>query len=74
MQSGFIKDDWTKHINPHIFTFLQDLVESGQIEIRKIESENNIADMLTKALSAYKHQKLIEAAGMKSLSDLNRIE
>ena len=30
--------------------------------------------MLTKALPAYKHKKLIEAAGMRSLSDLNRNE
>ena len=36
MQSGFIKADRTKHISPHIFTYSQDLVESGQIEIRKI--------------------------------------
>ena len=53
MQSGFIKADWTKHISPHILAFSQDLVDKGQIEIRKIESENNIADMLTKALPAY---------------------
>ena len=74
MQSGFIKADRTKHISPHIFTFSQELVESGQIEIKKIEYENNIADMLTKALPAYKHKRLIEAAGMKSLPDLNRDE
>ena len=74
MQSCFIKADGTKHISPHIFTFSQDLVESGQIEIRKIKSENNIADMFTKALPTYKHKKLIETASMKSLSDLNRIK
>lgn len=34
MQSGFIKADRTKHISPHIFTFSQDLVDKGQIEIR----------------------------------------
>ena len=73
MQSGFIKADRTKHINPHIFTFSQDLVDSGQIEIRKIESENNIVDMLTKALPAYKHKRLVDAAGMKSLQELNRM-
>jgi len=72
MQSGFIKADRTKHISPHIFTFSQDLVDKGQIEIRKIESENNIADMLTKALPAYKHKKLVHAAGMRLLHELNQ--
>jgi hypothetical protein len=62
MQSGFIKADRTKHISPHVFTLSQDLVDKGQIKIRKIESENNIADMLIKALLAYKHKKLVNAA------------
>ena len=62
MQSRFIKADRTKYISPHIFTFSQDLVDKGHIEIQKIESENNIADMLTKALPAYKHKKLVSAA------------
>ena len=70
MQSGFIKADRIMHISPHIFTYSQDLVESGQIEIRKIESKNNIFDMLTKALPAYKHKKLMYAAGMRSLQDI----
>jgi hypothetical protein len=62
MNMAFIKADRVKHISPHIFGFTQDLIESNQIEIRKIESENNIADMLTKALPAYKHKKLVEKA------------
>ena len=53
--------------------FSQDLVDTRQIEIRKIESENNVVDMLTKALPAYKHKKLVDAAGMKSLQELNRM-
>ena len=71
MQSGFIKADRTKHISPHIFTYSQDLVDSKQIEIRKIESENNISDILTKALPPYKHKKLIYAAEMRSLQELS---
>lgn len=61
MSSGFIKADRTKHISPHIFGFTQDLIDHGQLVIQKIESENKIADMLTKALPAYKHKKLIHA-------------
>ena len=71
MSSGFIKADRTKHISPHIFSFSQDLIDKGQIEIQKVESEHNIADMLTKALPAHKHKKLIYAAEMRSLQDLN---
>jgi hypothetical protein len=70
MSSGFIKADRTKHISPHIFTYSQDLIENRQLEIRKVESEHNITDMLTKALFAYKHKKLVEAAGMKTLQSL----
>ena len=67
MSSGFIKADKIKHISPHIFSFTQDLIDKGQMDIQKIESEHNIADMLTKVLPAYKHKKLIHAAGMRSL-------
>jgi hypothetical protein len=70
MESGFINADRTKHISPHIFNFTQDLIDQGQIAIQKIESENNVADMLTKALPAYKHKKLVYAAGMRTLHEL----
>ena len=70
MNTGFIKADRVKHLSPHIFGFAQNLIEIGQIEIKKIESKNNIADMLTKASPAYKHRKLVEEAGMKTLHEL----
>ena len=70
MSSGFIKADRTKHISPHIFSFSQDLLDKGQLKVQKVESEYDIADMFTKALPAYKHKKLIYAAGMRSLQDL----
>ena len=73
MNTGFIKVGRVKHINPHIFIFAQDLIETRQIEIKKIESENNIADMLTKTLSAYKHKKLVEEAGMRTLHELSSL-
>jgi hypothetical protein len=70
MATGFIKADRTKHISPHIFGFTQDLIDQKQLSIVKIESENNVADMLTKALLAYKHKKLVHATGLRSLQDL----
>ena len=70
MNTSFIKADRVKHISPHIFGFAQNLIETGQIETKKIKSEINIADMLTKALPAYKHRKLVEKAKMKTLHEL----
>lgn len=55
MNTGFIKTDRVKHISPHIFGYAQDLIETKETEIRKIESEHNKADILTKALPTYKH-------------------
>jgi hypothetical protein len=68
--AGFIKSDRTKHISPEIFGFTQELIQSGQIEVKKIESANNIADMLTKALLAHTHRKLVQGAGMRLLHEL----
>ena len=70
MSLGFIKANRTKHISTHIFSFIQDFIDKGQVDIQKVESEHNIADMLTKALPDYKHKKLIYAVGMRSLQDL----
>lgn len=46
--AGFIKSDGTKHIEPQIFTFTQELITSKQLEVQKIESAHNIADLLTR--------------------------
>jgi hypothetical protein len=68
--AGFIKTDRTKHICPEIFGFTQELIQSGQIEVKKIESAHNLADMLTKALPAHTHRKLVQGARMKLLHEL----
>jgi hypothetical protein len=68
--AGFIKSNRTKHIEPQIFTFTQELITSGQLEVQKIESAHNIADLLTKALPAYTHRRLVQQAGMKLLHEL----
>ena len=70
VSSGFIKADRVKHISPHLFGYIQDLTEIKQIEVKKIASANNIADVLTKALPAPQHRKLINAAGMRTLIEL----
>jgi hypothetical protein len=70
VSSGFIKSDRVKHINPHIFGYTQELTDTGQIQIMKVASAENIADVLTKALPAPQHRKLIAAAGMRTLAEL----
>ena len=72
MAAGFIKADRIKHVDPQIFSFTHDLIQSRQLHVNKIESANNIADMLTKALLAYMHKRLVHAAGMCSYSELTK--
>ena len=68
--AGFIKADRIKHVDPQIFSYTQDLIQNGQLHVNKIESANNIVDMLTKALLAYTHKKLVYATGMRSHLEL----
>ena len=67
---GFIKANRIKHIDPQIFSFTQDLVQARQLVVKKIESENNIADMFTKSLPGHLHRKLVKKAGMRYLHEL----
>lgn len=67
---GFINSDRTKHIDPVIFNYTRDLIQAKRIEVEKIESAKNIADMLTKALPAYTHRAHVQAAGMRYLHEL----
>jgi hypothetical protein len=69
--TGFIKADRVKHISPTLFGFMQDLVESEQVQVKKIDSAHNVADMLTKALPGHKHRELVRAAGMRTLQELS---
>ena len=68
--TGFIKADRVKHISPTLFGYMQDLVESNQVVVTKVESAHNISDMLTKALPAHKLRQLVREAGMKTLQEL----
>ena len=69
--TGFIKADRVKHINPTLFGYMQDLVETNQVVVTKIETVKNISDILTKALPAYRHRELVRAAGMRTLQELS---
>ena len=69
--AGFIKNDRVKHIDPQIFSYTQELITSGQIQVQNVESAHNIADLLTKALPAYTHRRLVQAAGMRLLHEIS---
>ena len=71
MGAGFIKNDRVKHIDPQIFSYTQELITSGQIQVQHIESAHNIANLLTKALPAYTHRRLVQAVGMRLLHEIS---
>ena len=49
----------------------QELRDTEQVEIQKVASVENIADVLTKALPAPQYRKLMAAARMKVLDELS---
>lgn len=68
--AGFIKADRTKHIDPKIFSYTQDLIQEGKLEAKKIDSAHNLADILTKALPSYTHKRLVHESGMRLLHEI----
>jgi hypothetical protein len=68
MQAGFIKGDRTKHIDPKYFSFTHDLITTGALEIKKIMSAENLADLFTKALPVSVHRRLVHGIGMRQLN------
>lgn len=54
----------TKHIDVR-YHFVREIVESGLLEIRHVASEEMPADILTKALSRYKHERCVKSLGLK---------
>ncbi|KAG5666425.1 hypothetical protein PVAND_014454 [Polypedilum vanderplanki] len=56
----------TKHIATR-YHFIKEVKEKGVIQIKYVPAEDNIADMLTKALGAVKLKQLREAAGIINL-------
>ena len=48
VKEGYIKGDKTKHISPKFF-FTHELQKSHEIEVKKIRSSDDVADLFTKA-------------------------
>ncbi|GJU24174.1 hypothetical protein Tco_1162795 [Tanacetum coccineum] len=63
IKDGYIKGDITKHILLKFF-FTHDLQKSGDIIIQQIRSNDNLADLFTKALPTTTFKKLVHGIGM----------
>lgn len=55
----------TKHIAIR-YHFIREIVEKGEIELKYVPTNWQVADVLTKALSREKHEQFIEGMGMLS--------
>ena len=69
VKGGYIKGDRTKHISPKFF-YTHELQSSGEINVQQIRSNDNLADLFTKALPTAKFKKLVRQIGMRQLKDL----
>jgi len=72
MQAGFIKGDRIKYIDPKYFSFTNDLIIDKALEVKKIASANNLADLFTKALPLSIHRRLVHSIGMQRLNILEQ--
>jgi hypothetical protein len=68
LETGYIKGDKTKHIAPKFF-FTAEL-NKKEINIVKIHTEDNIADLFTKSLPTTQHRHLVQKLNMRKLSTL----
>ena len=57
----------TKHIK-RCFNSIRDQVKEGDIEIRKIHTDLNVADPLTKPLSRAKHDQHQDSMGVRIIT------
>ena len=62
-KGGYIKGDRTKHISPKFF-YTHELQESQQIDVKQIQSINNLAYLFTKSLPTSNFEKLVYGIGM----------
>ena len=69
LKDGYIKGDRTKHILPKFF-FTHDLQKSGDVQVLQIRSNDNLADLFTKALPTATFKKLVYRIGLRRLKDL----
>ena len=69
VKGGYIKGDRTKHISPKFF-YTHEIHNSGEINVQQITSNDNLANLFTKALSTTTFKKLVHHIGMRQVKDL----
>ena len=70
LKDGYIKGDRTKHILPKFF-FTHDLQKPGEVKVVRVRSNENSADLFTKALPTCTFRKRTHQIGMRRLKDLH---
>jgi hypothetical protein len=69
MQSGYVKNNVTKHIKPKLF-YPHGLQVNGEISILQIKSCDNLANLFIKSLPYPTFSKCVASIGMHRLRDL----
>ena len=69
LKDGYIKGDRTKHILPKFF-FTHELQKAGEVQVVRVRSSDNLADLFTKSLPTSTLKKLIHQLEMRRLKDL----
>ena len=58
----------TKHILRR-FHLIREIIQRGDIDVCRVESDDNVADPLTKPLAQEKHEDHVRSMGIRYLSD-----
>ena len=69
IRKGYIKGDRTKHISPKFF-YTHDPQKSGNIDVKQIQSSENLAGIFTELLPTTTFKKIVHSIGMHRLKDL----
>lgn len=72
IHSGLIVSDATKHIEPK-YHWVHEQVEAGLIEIKRVDSGDNPADLLTKTLPEQQHWTHCRRIGLRRLGELDHL-
>lgn len=69
IKEGYIKGDRTKHISPKFFS-THELQVEGKVDVKQIQSSQNLADLFTKSLPTKVFKQLVQNIGMRRLKDI----
>ena len=69
MQSGYVKSNLTKHINPKFF-YAHELQKMNEVRILHTKSCDNLADLFTKSLPASSFERCVRGIGMMRLREM----